>query len=210
MYVDKTVSASSIVYWDVEDRKITVSYHSIWGIPEPDLEKLVSCSESCFLVNNNVFRYERFDERYCDTFFIEDLLLKLDFQGANIVYDEASYIEHYFLEEHERLRTLKHDNRLFIRNNPGVSLAAKDRQINSLETSLQEKDFQIHILEFQIQQIQRSIPMQLINRYQRVVEKLLPRNTRRRYYYELGLTGIRAILNEGWHSFWHKFRQRYK
>jgi len=70
-------------------------------------------------------------------------------------------------------------------------------QISSLETSLQEK-------VAQMQQIQHSIPMQLVNRYQRIVEKLLRSGTRRRRYYELGLTGIRAILNEGWKSF---FRQ---
>jgi FkbM family methyltransferase len=82
--------------------------------------------------------------------------------------------------------------------------------IAKLETSLYEKISQIQRLELQIQQIQRSIPMQLANRYQRIVEKLLRRGTRRRYYYELGLSGIRAILNEGLKSFWNKFRQRYR
>jgi len=38
------------------------------------------------------------------------------------------------------------------------------------------------------------------------MEKLLPPGTRRRYYYELMLTGIRVILNEGWHSFFRKVR----
>ncbi|HUW44981.1 MAG TPA: glycosyltransferase [Dehalococcoidia bacterium] len=77
-------------------------------------------------------------------------------------------------------------------------------QISSLETSLQEKVSQIDSMEYQIQQIQQSIPMQLVNRYQRVIEKLLRPGTRRRYYYELGLTGIRVILNEGWRSFFRK------
>ena len=44
------------------------------------------------------------------------------------------------------------------------------------------------------------------NRYQRAVEKVLPLGTRRRYYYELGLTGIRVILNEGWRSFFRKLK----
>jgi len=38
----------------------------------------------------------------------------------------------------------------------------------------------------------------LSNMYQKVLEKLLRPGTRRRYYYELGLTGIRVIRNEGW------------
>ena len=98
-----------------------------------------------------------------------------------------------------------------------ISFQEKDAHIDNLETSLREKDAHIDNLETslqerssQIQQIQRSIPMQLVNRYQRVVEKLLRRDTRRRHYYELALTGIRVILNEGWRAFWYKFRQRYR
>ena len=94
----------------------------------------------------------------------------------------------------------------------GSSPTTKDTQISSLETSLQEKvtyiaeletrlQAQIHSLESQIQRFQQSIPIQLVNRYQRIVERLLRSGTRRRYYYELMLSGIRVILNKGWHIF---------
>ena len=93
------------------------------------------------------------------------------------------------------------------------SLQDRDTHIANLETSLQEKgvqinnlESQIYSLESQMQQIQRSIPIQLVNRYEKIIERLLCRGTHRRYYYELGLTGIRVILNEGWRSFWSKFR----
>lgn len=46
--------------------------------------------------------------------------------------------------------------------------------------------------------------MQLATRYPRIIKKVLPRGTQRRYYYELILTGIRVILNEGWRSFFQK------
>lgn len=75
-----------------------------------------------------------------------------------------------------------------------------------LGTNLQEKVFQIHSLESQIQQIQLSIPMRLASRYQRIVERLLRSGTRRRRYYELGLNGIRVILDEGWKSFFRKVK----
>ena len=237
-YVDKKTIAPSIVYREFENKRIELSYHSIWDIKDPALKKAVSCSEPCFLVNSTIFKHEHFDERYFDTLFIEDLLLKLYFQGANIIYDERSYIEHYFLEEHRRLRTLKHDIRLFIKNNlkelQVFNLTEQDRQISSLETSLKEKDDQINCLESQVRrsesqihhlesqihrlesqtrrlesqihQIQRSIPMQLVNRYQRIVEKLLRPGTRRRRCYELVLSGIRVILTEGWRSFWARFK----
>jgi chromosome segregation ATPase len=87
-------------------------------------------------------------------------------------------------------------------------LSDRDAHIAELEVSLQEKasqihslESQIHSLESQIQWIQRSIPMQLVSRYQIIVEKLLRSGTHRRRYYELVLTGIRVILNEGWKSF---------
>ena len=91
-----------------------------------------------------------------------------------------------------------------------MSLQEKVAQIANLELSVEEKISQIDGLISQIQQIQRSIPMQLANRCQRVIDRLLPPDTRRRHYYKLGVTGIWVILNEGWRSFWNKFRQRYK
>jgi predicted SAM-dependent methyltransferase len=48
--------------------------------------------------------------------------------------------------------------------------------------------------------------MQLVNRYQRIVEKLLRQGTRRRHYYELVLRGIKVIENEGWRSFFRKVK----
>ena len=222
MYVNKKTNAPSTVYWDTEGRRIKLSYHSLLGISDPSFKKLISCSESCFLVSSTVFKYEQFDQRYLDTFFVEDLLLKLEFQGASIIYDEDSYVEHYFLEEHERLRTLQHDIRLFIKNNlkelQVVNLAEKDRQISCLETSLQEKVVQINRLNseinrlnseinrlnFLIYQMQHSTPMQLAELYQRRVNRLLPRDTCRRRCYELWLTGVKVALNEGWRNLFRK------
>jgi len=86
------------------------------------------------------------------------------------------------------------------------TLQEKVSQISNLQAGLQEKVSQISNLEMQLQQIQRGIVMQLVSRYQRVVEKLLRSGTRSRYYYELGLTGIRVILNEGWRAFVRKAR----
>lgn len=44
--------------------------------------------------------------------------------------------------------------------------------------------------------------MQSSSRSQKVKERLLPRGTRRWYYYRIGRTGIAVILNEGWRNFW--------
>jgi len=82
-------------------------------------------------------------------------------------------------------------------------LQDKAAQIHSLEYQIHSLEYQIHSLEYQIQ---HSIPMELASRCQRVVEKLMHPGTRRRRYYELVLTGIRVILNEGWKSFFRKVK----
>lgn len=39
------------------------------------------------------------------------------------------------------------------------------------------------------------------------IEKLMPQGTRRRKLYDLGTNGLRTIVNEGWGSFWWKYKQ---
>jgi len=45
----------------------------------------------------------------------------------------------------------------------------------------------------------------LFDMYQRVVETLLPPDSRRRHYCQLVRDGIRGIWNEGWRSCWYRF-----
>jgi glycosyltransferase involved in cell wall biosynthesis len=96
------------------------------------------------------------------------------------------------------------------------ALKDKDIQIIDLKSDLEEKNIQIDELgksllfkENQVNHlqilIQQSIALRLQAKYQRIVEKLLRQGTRRRYYYELELKGIRVILDEGWRSFFGKF-----
>jgi len=83
-------------------------------------------------------------------------------------------------------------------------LHIRNARIANIQAKLQEKATQTYRLESQLRQIQHSIPMQLVSRYQRFINKLLPPGTRPQRYYELGLTGIRVILNKGWKSFFRK------
>jgi orotate phosphoribosyltransferase len=76
--------------------------------------------------------------------------------------------------------------------------------IQRLELQIQQRDLQIKQRDLQIQQIQQNIPMRFADGYQRRIERLLPPDTRRRRCYELGLSGIRVILTEGWKSFFRK------
>ena len=79
-----------------------------------------------------------------------------------------------------------------------------ESRIHSLKSHIHRLESRIRHLESQIHQIQHSIPMQLVSRHQRAVEKLLRPGTHRRHCYELMLSSIRAILNEGWKSFFRR------
>ncbi len=76
-------------------------------------------------------------------------------------------------------------------------IQVKDTELGELASSLEKKDAQI-------KQIQQGVAMQLRKRYQKVVETLLPSGTGSRDLYQLGLKGIRIVLNEGWHSLFRK------
>jgi 2-polyprenyl-3-methyl-5-hydroxy-6-metoxy-1,4-benzoquinol methylase len=91
------------------------------------------------------------------------------------------------------------------------TVQAKDSQISELLDDLQGKNTQIvelkginkslknrqEALEFQIAEMQRSIVWQLGAKYYGIIDKLLPPTSKRRYYHDLPLRGIRSILNEG-------------
>jgi glycosyltransferase involved in cell wall biosynthesis len=78
---------------------------------------------------------------------------------------------------------------------------AKDMQIKALENSLQEKGIQFTELANNLQSIQRSVIWKALMKYQKIIDILLPHETWRRRYYDLGLLSIRTIANEGWRSF---------
>jgi glycosyltransferase involved in cell wall biosynthesis len=98
----------------------------------------------------------------------------------------------------------EYERRLGILNN---TLEMRDTHITNLKTILQQRAAQIDSLKLQIHQIQHSTPMQLADRYQRLVDKLLGSGTHRRHCYELVLGGLKIIINEGWRSFLVRFNE---
>ena len=87
-----------------------------------------------------------------------------------------------------------------------AALQEKSTQINDLNNILQARDAQVRNLEMQMHQRERGIPRQLLKRYDKVAEKLLPSGTRRRHFYLLQLKALRVLLNEGVRSFFSKAR----
>ena len=83
-------------------------------------------------------------------------------------------------------------------------LSEERDKVERINSNLQALEIQLSRLKNQLSQIQSSIIIRILGRYQTLVDRILRSGTRRRRFYELGLRGIKVILNEGWGSFFTK------
>jgi arylsulfatase A-like enzyme/glycosyltransferase involved in cell wall biosynthesis/2-polyprenyl-3-methyl-5-hydroxy-6-metoxy-1,4-benzoquinol methylase/peptidoglycan hydrolase CwlO-like protein len=114
-------------------------------------------------------------------------------------------------------------------------LKEKDKQIDVLNVAVQGKEEQIRTLDGQItnisgqlrdlggrvrdremenlkihseiNSIKSSVTWRTVMKWHSAIEQLMPQETRRRRGYDLSLVGLRTITNEGWSSFWWKYKQ---
>jgi GT2 family glycosyltransferase len=110
-------------------------------------------------------------------------------------------------------------------------LGVKDRELATKDSELDTKDAEIALLKRRtsemtlleahkarleaetqrlqnlLLQVQSGILMGLLRRYTHVIDKCMPWGTRRRGYYELGIAGIRVLINEGPQSFWRNYKR---
>lgn len=119
-------------------------------------------------------------------------------------------------------------------NGFGGEVQVKEQQINELNIAIQGKDEQILNLDGQIANIsghlneteerlgeiemenlrinselnsvKSSVSWRIVTKWHSLVEKVLSQGTRSRRWYDRGIIGLRTITNEGWRSFWWKFR----
>jgi arylsulfatase A-like enzyme/glycosyltransferase involved in cell wall biosynthesis len=100
--------------------------------------------------------------------------------------NQAKYLDEQLTEKDNQIREITENIQIMKQ-----TVATKDQQ-------LQEQMYQIHTLDQKISSIERSAIWQLTMKFHtRVVERLLPHNTGRREYYDLGLKGGRLFLHEG-------------
>ena len=83
-----------------------------------------------------------------------------------------------------------------ISNAIAQTIRDKNRHIKNLEALLNQKTVEIESLKNELQRLLLDADKTLTN-YQRFIEKFLPLGTRRRFYYDLGIIGLRTIANEG-------------
>ncbi len=91
----------------------------------------------------------------------------------------------------------------------------KDEYIQGLETTVKDHDEYIQNLNSLIAEknrilndIYNSTTWQLLAKYQRLVDIILPHTTKRRHAYDLTILGIRLIVNDGVGAFTHVLKER--
>ncbi|ADB58259.1 glycosyltransferase [Archaeoglobus profundus] len=76
-------------------------------------------------------------------------------------------------------------------------VADKNNLIAKLEAENEALKNRLATVEKHLHEIQQSLIFKALAKYQRFIDKLLPLGTRRRFYYDLGIIGLRTIANEG-------------
>lgn len=69
---------------------------------------------------------------------------------------------------------------------------------SDLFNQLQEARYRAHLLDIEVADIKRSIAWKITDRFQnKVIERALPQDSRRRKWYDLGFKAIRILANDG-------------
>ena len=103
--------------------------------------------------------------------------------------------------KNEQLAELSHN----IQSLEQVS-TAKDEQLAELSHNIQDLSARLNDREQELSSLENSIIWQFTMKFHsKIIERLLPYNTRRRRYYNLGLNGGKILINDGWDSFWWNF-----
>ncbi|MCZ7392290.1 MAG: glycosyltransferase, partial [Candidatus Methanoperedens sp.] len=91
----------------------------------------------------------------------------------------------------------------------------KDDYISGLETTVRNKDDYIQNLNSLIAEnnrklndIYNSTTWQLLTKYQKLIDTIFPHTTKKRHAYDLAMTGIRLIANDGFDAFLYKLNER--
>jgi len=93
------------------------------------------------------------------------------------------------------------------------AIKTKDDEIEKLKNNLALKDEEIRRmneeilrLSSELHSIKSSFTWRALMKWHAFVERIAPLGTRRRKWYDLGIIGLRTIANEGFKSFWRKYK----
>lgn len=163
-YADKSTKAESAIYWNAERHEI---YNmQLWGeTPAGGFRRIILCSDCCFLVKAELARLERFNETYRNNFFIHEFMLRQRSDASTDFYDSRASVEHYFIERHKQLKSIRQDENNFVKNNLSVLLLPetgdmfnRESYIAGLEEKLRENLLSMDQVSNAMQRIQGALP----------------------------------------------------
>ena len=142
----------------------------------------------------------KFIEEAREKIFIERLFFTF---GSNIEFrthiqrleGEVAEVKKTVAQKDERVRELEAD------------LEDRNQRIQRLEGGVREIEMENLRINTELNSIKSSVTWRTVMKWHSFVEKLMPPMTRRRRWYELGINGLTTIVNEGWKSFWWKYKQ---
>ena len=113
-YADHSYFGNNHIGIDIETGKLVYRQLFEWN---PNVLVSVECSEGCFMVKTETFKLYRFDCSYHNSFYEYDFLFQMMAKNAHgIKTINNIFFTHYFIELHEKIKTLKDDEKLFLSN----------------------------------------------------------------------------------------------
>ena len=145
---------------------------------------------------------------------LRELAARLEDKNQHIQHlkGEVADIETAIAQKDERVRELEvslEDRNQHILHREG-EVTEITNAITQREERIREIEMENRRINSELDSIKSSATWRTIMKWHSFVEKSIPQGTRRRRYYDLSLIGLRTITNEGWSSFWWKYKQHKK
>jgi GT2 family glycosyltransferase/ubiquinone/menaquinone biosynthesis C-methylase UbiE len=190
------IETNNINNWVLMQLFIFYSYK--YGIPDENVSKVYRFYNENFLELGDSLR-----PTYRKIYLIwkKRTLTKVDFKFNNVM-NQSKY---------HMLETLIFETigQLTESRNAHIQYLEKQiKQIPELNVAIKYKDKEIEHLNETITDIKTSTIWQILSKYQRVVDFILPPATKRRRVYDLGIISIRIIVHEGFGIFLRKLKEK--
>ena len=145
---------------------------------------------------------------------LRELAARLEDKNQHIQHlkGEVADIETAIAQKDERVRELEvslEDRNQHILHREG-EVTEITNAITQREERIREIEMENRRINSELDSIKSSATWRTIMKWHSFVEKSIPQGTRRRRYYDLSLIGLRTITNDGWSSFWWKYKQHKK
>jgi hypothetical protein len=136
----------------------------------------------------------------------EGLARRISDSGRSVV--EQRYSLEYTVKEYDRIYSSIVSGAATSRTLVDYNFEEREKAIRHLAQLKADINILIGLSKHEgaLLSMQESLGWRILVNYHRVVDKLLPQASKRRTVYDMGLIGVRVIIDEGWRSFFWKVR----